>query len=81
MEVFNQDLHVVHVLVHSHSMQKGLLATCILQINTVDTMVFLLYRSIHRRRKRGGRGGGDSPPPPNFTYCLHNELHCSIVIL
>ena len=19
------------------------------------------------------------PPPPNFTHCLHNELHCSIV--
>ena len=31
--------------------------------------------------------GGDSPPqvsswgasPPNFTHCLHNKLHCSIV--
>ena len=46
------------------------------------------YASImHRRRKRGGRGD-DSPPqvsswggiaPPNFTHCLLNELHCSIV--
>ena len=36
----------------------------------------------------GARGRGDSPPqvsswggasPPNFTHCLHNELHCSIV--
>ena len=27
----------------------------------------------------GGGRGGDSPPPPNFTHCLHNELHCSIV--
>ena len=25
-----------------------------------------------------GGQGGDSPPP-NFTHCLHNELHCSIV--
>ena len=30
----------------------------------------------------GSEGGGDSPPPPpsfDFTHCLHNELHCSIV--
>ena len=41
----------------------------------------------HRRRKRGGQGGRLAPPsfklgghrPPNFTHCLHNELHCSIV--
>ena len=46
----------------------------------------------HRRRKRGGGGEGArgrlAPPPsfklgghrpPNFTHCLHNELHCSIV--
>ena len=30
----------------------------------------------HRRRKRGGKG---ATRPPNFTHCLHNELHCSIV--
>ena len=24
-------------------------------------------------------GGGASPP--NFTHCLHNELHCNIVML
>ena len=30
----------------------------------------------------GGGGGGEAlPPPPNFTHCLHNELHCGIVIL
>ena len=41
------------------------------------------YTTVHRRRGQGG----DSPPkiqvgghrPPNFTHCLHNELHCSIV--
>ena len=41
----------------------------------------LLYRQIlicHRRRKRGGEG---ATRPPNFTHCLHNELHCSIVDL
>ena len=46
---------------------------------------------LHRRRKRGGGGQGGQlapppkfqvgghRPPPNFTHCLHNELHCSIV--
>ena len=29
------------------------------------------------RRKRGG--GEGVTRPPNFTHCLHNELHCSIV--
>ena len=30
-----------------------------------------------------GEGGIASPPPPPqlYTHCLHNELHCSIVIL
>ena len=35
----------------------------------------------------GGQGGATRPPsfklgghrPPNFTHCLHNELHCSVV--
>ena len=31
---------------------------------------------MHRRRKQGWLA---PPPPPNFTHCLHNELHCSIV--
>ena len=28
----------------------------------------------------GSRGAGGATHPPNFTNCLHNELHCSIVI-
>ena len=27
----------------------------------------------------GGGGKGGNSPLPNFTHCLHNELHCSIV--
>ena len=45
------------------------------------------YASLHRRRKWGGKGATRPPSfklggiarPPNFTYCSHNELHCSIV--
>ena len=40
---------------------------------------FLCYSNV---AKLGGGGGGEAlPPPPNFTHCLHNELHCGIVIL
>ena len=28
-----------------------------------------------------GETGGELPPPPNFTHCLHNELHCNIIVL
>ena len=42
--------------------------------------------AVHRRRKRGARGRLAPPSfklgghrPPNFTHCLHNKLHCSVV--
>ena len=49
------------------------------------TYVYLPLSSMHRRRK-WGRGQlapkfqvGGGHRPTNFTHCLHNELHCSIV--
>ena len=53
----------------------------------------VLYCIAFRCIGSGGAGGRLAPPPPpppsfklggitpNFTYCLHNELHCSIAAL
>ena len=61
-----------------------------LSVNTLalDSVAAIWQCSWHRRRKRGARGVIRPPKfqvgghrTPNFTHCLHNELHCSIVVL
>ena len=48
------------------------------RMKMVQTHVRLYIR--HRRKKRGAGGRGEGATcPPNFTHCLHNELHWSIV--
>ena len=71
-------------------LKPKLLLCCLSKVSgQVQYMVFAAPEGIlavhyHRCRKWGAGGATlprPPPRPPNFTHCLYNELHCSIVML
>ena len=68
---YNQPYHVIHCntyrLANSQIRSGHKYSVYIIVLNSIGV------------GSGGGGGARGRLAPPNFTHCLHNELHCSIV--